>query len=41
MYAFFQFSGPNLVLNQGILVPCIQTMDTVTPSVTGVPQYML
>ena len=38
---FFLFSGPNLVLNQGILVPCFQTMSSVTPSVTWVPQYML
>ena len=38
---FFLFSGPNLLLNQGILVPCIQTLSSVKPSVTSVPQYML
>ena len=38
---FFLFSGINLVLNKGILVPCILKMSSVTPSVTWVPQYML
>ena len=38
-YVFcFLFSGPNLVLNQEILVPSIQTMLSVTPSVMWVPQ---
>ena len=38
---FFFFSGPNQVLTQGILVPGIQKMSSITPSVTWVPQYML
>ena len=33
---FFLFSGPNQVLNQGILVPGIQKMSSITPSVTWV-----
>ena len=38
---FFLFSGPNLLLNQGILVPCIQTLSSVTPSVTWVTLYVV
>ena len=40
-FLFFLFSGLNLVLNWGILVPGIQTMSSVTASVTWVTQYML
>ena len=40
MYAFFLYSGPNQVLNQGIPVPGIQKISSITPSVTGVPQDM-
>ena len=40
-FFFFLFSGLNLLLNWGILIPCIQTMSSVTASVTWVTQYML
>ena len=40
MYAFFLYSGPNQVLNQGILVPGIQKISSITPSVTRIPQDM-
>ena len=37
----FFFRCPTLVMNRAILVLCIQTISSLTPSVTWVPQYML